>query len=70
MKKCNDLVGEKACPTVVEAARFLRVQVNRDHSSDSCLAFARQKQAEEGGTSSDLEPQNAFVVMLGACLAQ
>ena len=70
VKKCNDLVGEKACTTVVEAARFLRALVNRDHSSDSCLVLARQKQAEEGGTSSDLEPQNAFAVMLGARLAQ
>ena len=43
VRKCNDLAGEKACPTVVEAAQFLRAKVDKEHGSESCLARAHEK---------------------------
>jgi len=30
-QKCNDLSGERACPTVVDAVRLLRAKVERSH---------------------------------------
>ena len=31
-QKCNDLSGEKACPTVVNAVRLLRAKVEKSHA--------------------------------------
>ena len=30
-QKCNDLSGERACPTVVDAVRLLRAKVEKSH---------------------------------------
>jgi len=60
-RRCNDLTGDKACPTHVEAARMLRAKVVEKHGSEECAAKARQKLAEEGG-------QTAFSVMMRAQL--
>ena len=61
-RRCNDLTGDKACPTHVEAARMLRAKVVEKHGSEECAAKARQKLAEEGGE------QTAFSVMMRAQL--
>jgi hypothetical protein len=36
-KSCNERSGEGACPTHVEAVRFVRERIVREHSSDGCL---------------------------------
>ena len=71
VKKCNDLTGEKACPTVLDAARYLRAVVNTKHGSDTCVAMARQKLAQEGcsAVATTERPRDAFAAMLGARLA-
>ena len=33
-QKCNDLTGDAACPTQVEAARMLRAKVAKQHGSE------------------------------------
>ena len=62
--KCNDLTGDRACPTHVEAARMLRAKVVEKHGSEECVAKARQNLAEEGGE------QTAFSVMMSAQLGR
>ena len=37
-QKCNDLVGEKACPTVVDAVRLLRAKVEKSHGVGRCIS--------------------------------
>ena len=71
MKKCNDLTGDKACTTVLDAARYLRAEVNKKHGSDTCVALALQKLAQEGcsAVSATERPRDAFAAMLGARLA-
>ena len=71
VKKCNDLTGDKACPTVLDAARYLRAEVNKKHGSDTCVALALQKLAQEGcsAVSATERPRDAFAAMLGARLA-
>ena len=70
-KKCNDLAGEKACPTPLEALRHLREQVQREHGSETCLAKAREKLAAEGSSTAapNEQPRDAFAEMLGRRLA-
>ena len=51
-QKCNDMTGDAACPTHVEAARMLRAKVIMQHGTESCVARAQQKLAEEGSVSS------------------
>eukprot|EP00966_Prymnesium_polylepis_P220285 5095735-Prymnesium_polylepis.1 len=34
VRKCNDLSGDKACPTVLDAARQLRAKVEQEHGSE------------------------------------
>ena len=68
-QKCNDLTGDAACPTHVEAARLLRAKVAKQHGSDACLAKAQQKLAEEGSGSSG-PMHSAFSVIMGAQLAR
>ena len=63
-RRCNDLTGDKACPTHVEAARKLRAKVVEKHGSEECVAKARQKLAEEGGE------QTVFSVMMSAQLSR
>ena len=63
-RRCNDLTGDKACPTHVEAARMLRAKVVEKHGSEECVAKARQNLAEEGGE------QTAFSVMMSAQLGR
>ena len=41
-QKCNDLTGDAACPTLVEAARMLRAKVEKQHGSAACLAKAER----------------------------
>ena len=50
-QKCNELTGDAACPTHVEAARRLRAKVAEQHGSAACLEKAEQKLAEEGSGS-------------------
>ena len=71
VRKCNDLAGDKACPTVLEAARQLRAKVESEHGSEACLAKAREKLAAEGSSTagSTEPPRDAFAAMLGARLA-
>jgi hypothetical protein len=71
VRKCNDIFGDKACPTVLEAARYLRAKVEKEHGSEACVAKAREKLTAEGssGAASTEQPRNAFAVMLGARLA-
>ena len=68
-QKCNDLMGDAACPTHVEAARRLRAKVAEQHGSAACLAKAEQKLAEEGSGSSGTV-ESAFSVMMGAQLVR
>ena len=71
MRKCNDLTDERACPTVLEAAQFLRAKVTKEHGSEACLARASEK-LEAAGSSiarSTEQPRDAFAVMIGARLA-
>ena len=70
-QKCNDLQGDAACPTFVEAARVLRHEkVQEKHGSAECLEKVREAAAAEGGTSSmgssTEPPRDAFAAMLGA----
>ena len=40
--KCNDFSGERACPTVVDAVRFLRAKVENCHGvigRSRCISF-------------------------------
>ena len=37
--KCNDFSGERACPTVVDAVRFLRAKVENCHGVGRCVSF-------------------------------
>ena len=69
-QKCNNSTDASACPTHVEAARMLRAKVTKQHGSAACLARAEQKLAEEGSSSSSLEVQSAFSVMMGAQIAR
>ena len=66
-QKCNNLAGDAACLTHVDAARMLRAKVVREHGSAACLARAEQKLAEEGSGSSG-QVESAFLVMMGAQL--
>ena len=64
-QKCNELSGDAACPTHVEAARMLRAKVVKQHGSAACLARAEQKLAEEG-SSSGRHLESAFLMMTSA----
>ena len=37
-QKCNDLSGERACPTVVDAVRLLRAKVEKSHGVGRCIS--------------------------------
>ena len=37
-QKCNDLSGEGACPTVVDAVRLLRAKVEKSHRVGRCIS--------------------------------
>ena len=37
-QKCNDLLGERACPTVVDAVRLLRAKVKKSHGVGRCIS--------------------------------
>ena len=37
-QKCNDLSGERACPTVVDAVRLLRAKVEKSHGV-GCISY-------------------------------
>ena len=67
--KCNNLSGDGACPTLVQAARLLRQKVQEQHGSEACLARAAQKVEEEGSGSSG-QVESAFSVMRGAQLVR
>ena len=70
VKKCNDLSGEKACPTVLDAVTALRLKVQNEHGSEACRERATAAAAAEGSSSAAVEqPEDAFKVMLGARLA-
>ena len=62
-QKCNELTGDAACPTHVEAARRLRAKVAEQHGSAACLENAEQKLAEEGSGSRG-PVESAFSVMM------
>ena len=62
-QKCNELTGDAACPTHVEAARRLRAKVAEQHGSAACLEKAEQKLAEEGSGSRG-PVESAFSVMM------
>ena len=68
-QKCNDVTGDAACPTHVDAARLLRAKVAEQHGSATCLAKAAQKLKEEGAGSSG-QMESAFSVMMGAQIAR
>ena len=40
-QKCNDLSGERACRTVVDAARLLRAKVEKSHGVARCISCVR-----------------------------
>ena len=42
-QKCNELTGDTACPTHVEAARRLRAKVAEQHGSAACLWRRRSR---------------------------
>jgi hypothetical protein len=37
-QKCNDLSGERGCPTVVDAVRLLRAKVEKSHGVGMCIS--------------------------------
>ena len=37
-QKCNDLLGERAGPTVVDAVRLLRAKVKKSHGVGRCIS--------------------------------
>jgi len=39
-EKCNDLSGERACPTVVDAVRLLRAKVEKSHGVGRCITIS------------------------------
>lgn len=57
-QKCNDLFGENACATVVDAVRLLRLKVEKKHGSESCLAKAAEWQAARNAASPQPAPAN------------
>lgn len=59
--KCNDLSGDRACPTLATAARFLRAKVIEKHGSAACLEKAQIAHQEECATQRD-----GFSVMMAA----
>lgn len=71
-QKCNDLSGEKACPTHVEAARLLRRKIEAQHGSPECLAKARGAVGAAQGDSNASDPpvDNAFALMMANELAK
>ena len=40
VKRCNQLTDARACPSWADAARCLRCEVEKDHSSSECLEQA------------------------------
>ena len=65
--KCNELQGEQACPTHLEAARALRLKVMRLHSSAACLEMANEALRSElaaGSSSAAEKPADAFAAWL------
>ena len=40
-QKCNDLSGERAYPTVVDAVRLLRAKVEKSHGVGRCISCVR-----------------------------
>ncbi|KAL1519898.1 hypothetical protein AB1Y20_023387 [Prymnesium parvum] len=60
-QKCNDLKGEKACATVVDAVRLLRQKVIAKHGNESCEMKAKESLAAgESSTASSSTPANAL----------
>ena len=63
--KCNDLKGEKACPTH-QAVRLLRAKVRDGHGSAACLEKARAAAAAAEGTGPSSGACYPYAVLLGA----
>lgn len=68
-QKCNDLEGDAACPTAIEAARFLRLKVLKKHGSIECFEKAKEALAEEESSNKPLAPKNALSLMMEKELA-
>ncbi|KAL1530034.1 hypothetical protein AB1Y20_000959 [Prymnesium parvum] len=71
-QKCNELIGDSACPTHVEAARMLVAKVEKYHSSAECLEKARLRSvAEDSSRATTREPPlNALAAMMQRPLAK
>ncbi|KAL1525139.1 hypothetical protein AB1Y20_020010 [Prymnesium parvum] len=66
-QKCNDLVGEQACPTVTDAVRLLRLKVLKKHGSDECTEKSRRwkdgNESNDAGVST-ATPSNALLALM------
>ena len=72
-KRCNSKQGEAACPTWVEATRFVRRAIQEKHSGQACLERAAAARVAEGldtAAPAVAPPKNAFQMLFAAQLAQ
>ena len=72
-KRCNARQGEAACPTWLEAVRFVRSAVQEKHSGEACLERAAAARIAEGlgaPQSAAAAPRSVFQLMAAAQLEQ
>ena len=71
-KRCNAKQGDVACPTFVEATRFVRQIVLEKHSGEACLERATAARIAEGLDAAPpaAAPKNAFELLAAGQLAQ
>lgn len=69
-QKCNDLNGEKACPTVIDAVRLLRLKVLEKHGSISCMEKVLREQEGSAASVPSTTKSNAFSALMEGQLAQ
>ena len=72
-KRCNAKQGDAACPTFVEATRFVRQIVLEKHRGEACLeraAAARIAEGLDAAPPAAAAPKNAFELLAAGQLAQ
>ena len=67
-RKCNNVSGEGACPSWIEAVRYVRGQVEEKHNGMECLEAAATRRAAAG--ADDTGDKCAFAKMMGAQVAR
>ena len=68
--RCNEKLGDAACPTWVEAVQHLRRLVEAKHSEACCLERAAERRSAAGQPAEGAAPPNAFTALMAGQLAQ